>query len=452
MAMFTAEPKRPEAYEGFRRETPEWFKDAKLGIFVHWGPYSVPAWAEPIGALGTIDKETWQKHNPYAEWYYNTIRIEGSPAQEHQREVYDGADYDAFLDAWKAESFDADEIMALVARTGARYFVPTTKHHDGVTLWDAPGTGDRNTVARGPKRDIVGEFRDAAERAGIRFGIYYSGGLDWHVGGQPPITSVIDDAHRPLDKAYADYAFEHVADLIEKYNPEVLWGDIEWPDAGKPDGEKSMAELFRRFYRARPEGVANDRWGETHWDFRTSEYEQGREQETGMWENCRGVGFSFGHNQIEDESNSLDAAGAVHHFVDVVARGGNFLLNIGPTAAGEVTPLQRATLEGLGAFNAAHGDAIFGSRVLDAAIAQPSDEPWVRWTRTGSAEAGFVAHAFVDAPVGTAVTLPVDAAAVDLSAAVGRSGARVYAGVESIVVHVEARDVPGPVRVDIPVR
>jgi alpha-L-fucosidase len=171
MAMFKNDPERPEHYRQFEHPTPAWFQDAKLGIFVHWGVYSVPAWAEPTGALGTIDDVEWFKHNPYAEWYYNTMRIEGSPAHQHHQEVYGGADYDDFLDRWKAESFDADAVMDLVASTGARYFVPTSKHHDGIALWDAPGTGDRNTVRRGPERDLIGEFRDAAERKGVRFGV-----------------------------------------------------------------------------------------------------------------------------------------------------------------------------------------------------------------------------------------------------------------------------------------
>ncbi|MEV4976258.1 alpha-L-fucosidase [Streptomyces scopuliridis] len=447
MAMFKDDPERPEQYKRFERTTPAWFQDAKLGIFVHWGPYSVPAWAEPIGALGTFDEEEWFQHNPYAEWYYNTIRIDGSPAQRHHQEVYGGADYDTFLDLWKAEAFDADRVMDLVASTGARYFVPTTKHHDGVALWDAPGTGDRNTVRRGPGRDLIGEFRDAAERKGIRFGVYYSGGLDWHFTQTPPIVDHIDDTLRPLDKAYADYAFDHVADLIEKYRPELLWGDIEYPDAGKPEGEKSLVELFRRFYTARPEGVANDRWGETHWDFRTSEYEQGRDGEgDDAWENCRGVGFSFGHNQLEDESNSLDGEGAIRHFLDVVSRGGNLLLNIGLTASGEVTPLQRRTLEALGAWNEANADAVFGSRPLATGLARPSDEQWVRWTRTGQ-----TAHAFIDAPAGTRVTLDADGAALDFAAAsAADADTEVVDG--TLVATVREHALAGPVRVDIPLR
>ncbi|MFJ5177289.1 alpha-L-fucosidase [Streptomyces griseoviridis] len=447
MAMFKDAPERPQQYRQFERETPAWFKDAKLGIFVHWGPYSVPAWGEPIGALGTIDEEEWFKHNPYAEWYYNTIRIDGSPAGRHHEETYGGADYDTFLDLWKAEAFDADAVMDLVAATGARYFVPTSKHHDGVALWEAPGTGDRNTVRRGPERDLIGEFRDAAERRGIRFGVYYSGGLDWHFSQSPPIVRHIDDTLRPRDKAYADYAFDHVADLIEKYRPELLWGDIEYPDAGKPEGDKSLVELFRRFYTARPEGVANDRWGETHWDFRTSEYEQGRDSEgDGAWENCRGVGFSFGHNRLEDESHSLSGQGAVRHFLDVVSRGGNLLLNIGLTASGEVTALQRRTLEALGAWNAAHGDAVFGSRPLAAGLARPADEPWVRWTRTGQ-----TAHAFVDAPAGTRVALDADATALDLASATATEATTETAG-GVLTVTVGDHALAGPVRVDIPLR
>ncbi len=448
MAMFTQQPVRPEPYRRFERETPEWYRDAKLGIFVHWGPYSVPAWAEPIGPLGTFDGEYWFAHNPYSEWYYNTIRVDGSPAQHHQQQQYGGADYDDFIDAWRAERFDADEVMALVESTGARYFVPTTKHHDGVALWDAPGTEGRNTVHRGPRRDLVAEFRDAAERRGIRFGVYYSGGLDWHFGGDPPIQGAIDETVRPIDRAYADYAHDHVIDLIERYRPEVLWGDIEWPDAGKEEGGKSLVEIFRRFYEERPEGVSNDRWGETHWDFRTSEYEQGRDQEAdGMWENCRGIGFSFAHNRLEDESNSLSAEDAIRHFLDVVSRGGNLLLNIGLTAAGEVTDLQRATLEGLGAFNAANGAAIFGSRVLDAGIARPSDDPWVRWTRSDG-----TAHAFVDAPRDCEVVLDIDPSAVDLAAVASAAHASVSAGGDRLVVTVGERSVPGPVRVDLPLR
>lgn len=414
MAMFTDDPVRPENYRRFERATPDWFTDAKLGVFVHWGPYSVPAWAEPVGELGTIG-EGWYAHNPYAEWYANTIRIPGSPAAAHHREVYGDAPYDDFLDQWRPDAFDPEEFLALVASTGARYLVPTTKHHDGVTLWDAPGTAGRNTVARGPRRDLVGAFERAARAAGLRFGVYYSGGLDWHFSALPPIVEDRDGFLRPLDAGYAEYAHHHVADLIDRYRPDVLWNDIEWPDAGKPSGPFSLERLFERFYAVAPDGVVNDRWGETHWDFRTSEYQQGGNVEgAGAWENCRGIGYSFAYNRLEDETHTLSGPEAVRTFVDIVSRGGNLLLDVGLTAEGAVPELQRRTLEHLAAWNAVNGEAVFGSRPLDPSIARASDALWVRWTRSSGGGASW-ANAFIGG-VGT-VRLEGVAAAVDAAGA-----------------------------------
>ena len=112
-------------------------------------------------------------HNAYAEWYFNTIRIDGSPAQAHHRSTYGMLPYDAFLDMWRAERFDPDGWADLFARAGADLVIPTTKHHDGITLWDAPGTYGRNTVVRGPRRDLVGEIAQAVRSRGMRFGAYY---------------------------------------------------------------------------------------------------------------------------------------------------------------------------------------------------------------------------------------------------------------------------------------
>jgi alpha-L-fucosidase len=329
--------------------------------------------------------------------------------------VYGGESYERFLDEWHAERFDPDALMQYFAGVGARYFVPTTKHHDGITLWDAPGTGDRNTVARGPKRDLVAEFAAATRRAGMRLGVYYSGGLDWHYRDLPPITEGEAAATRPVDAGYAMYAFDQVVDLIGRYRPDVLWGDIEWPDAGKPEGPFSLARVFELFYEAAPEGVVNDRWGETHWDFRTSEYQAGLDLESeAAWENCRGIGFSFGYNQVETAEQTMDGPAAVRHFVDVVSRGGNLLLDVGLTAAGEVPELQRATLDYLGAWNRRHGAAIFGS----CPVAERSgDAVWNRWTATDDA-----VFAIVDGEGEVSITAP---AGLDPASAVTPDGVHV---------------------------
>ena len=109
-------------WDDLRRPTPEWLPAAKLGIFIHWGPYSVPAWAEPSGALGAVPESEWFKHNAYAEWYFNTIRIPGSPAAQHHHDVYHDAPYDDFLDQWTAAKFDPTPSAPLgSAQAGTEY-------------------------------------------------------------------------------------------------------------------------------------------------------------------------------------------------------------------------------------------------------------------------------------------------------------------------------------------
>ncbi|TDD94952.1 alpha-L-fucosidase [Jiangella asiatica] len=354
------------------RPVPDWYLDAKFGIFVHWGPYSVPAWAVPTGELGAVDPGLFMRSSPYAEWYANTVRIDGSPAAEHHRAVYGDLPYPRFLDAWRAERFEAADWARLFRAAGARYAVLTTKHHDGACLWDAPGTPEYNTARRGPRRDLVAEVAGAVRAEGLLFGAYYSGGLDWHVRDLPPLThpDQLGAVGRPRDAGYARYAQAHVENLIARYRPDVLWNDIDWPDAGKDE----LPALFDRYYREVPEGVVNDRWGVEHCDFRTSEYQSGRANETTdrPWEHCRGIGLSFGYNAQEEARHGLTGVTAVRLLLDVVGRGGNLLLNVGPRADGTIPDLQRTTLEQLGRWLTANGEAVFGTRPVPAAGPLPA--------------------------------------------------------------------------------
>jgi alpha-L-fucosidase len=388
-------------WESLKRQTPAWFRRAPFGIFIHWGAYSVPAWAEPTGELGAVDDREWFVHNAYAEWYANTIRIEGSPAQRHHQDEFGGADYDELLDRWTAENFDAGELMDLVAGAGADYVVPTTKHHDGIALWDAPGTGTRNTVHRGPHRDLIGEISQAAKARGIRLGLYYSGGLDWHVRPMPAHLSAesVSVTGRPQDAEYAAYASAHVRDLIDRYDPSVLWNDIEWPDAGKHFGEDGLGSLFEYFYSRRPDGVVNDRWGDTHHDYATSEYQNSLESESEeQWENCRGIGLSFGYNQVEGPEHSLDGAGIARHLTDVVSRGGRLLLNVGPKADGTLPENQRAALEQMARWMTVAKPLLTGTVPSEASVTAEDG-----WARTVLSEDGLTC--FVDRPDGSAGTV-----------------------------------------------
>lgn len=434
MAMFQDDSFRAPDYERFEHPVPAWYRDAKLGIFVHWGAYSVPAWAEPLGEFGSKEDPDSFAHNPYAEWYANTIRIAGSPAARHHEETYGDLPYEEFLDMWRAENFDADELMQLVAATGARYFVPTTKHHDGITLWDAPNARGISATERGPRRDLISEMAAATRRAGIRFGMYYSGGLDWHFNDLPPLTlkpgnSGRELAGRPNGDAYARYAHDQLIDLIDKFAPDVLWGDIDWPDAGKPSGPHSLVDVFDRFYDRSPEGVVNDRWGDTHWDFRTSEYQQAPALAETVWENTRGIGYSFGYNQLEDARHTPTGEAAVKHFVDVVSQGGNLLLNIGLMADGTIPALQKETLVGLAAWNARYGSLVFGSQPVPVTVARPSEDPRVRWLGTDDTVSAIVS-------VSGDVLLDIDPSIVDLGTATTADGVVIEASPEKGKVHV----------------
>lgn len=341
-----------ERWEALERPLPEWFRKAKLGYFIHWGPYSVPAWGEPVAELGTLPPQEWYKHNPYSEWYYNTILLDGSPAQQHHEEVYGGRPYDDFLDEWETKDGSIPEVVELLADNGGSYLVLTTKHHDGVCLWDAPGTGDRNTVHRGPKEDLVETYAEACERAGIRFGVYYSGGLDWHVRPFQPIGTTDDwsfEGLRPVDEEYAEYAAGHVRDLMDRYSPDVLWNDIEWPDAGKNFSEIGIGKIFEEFYERNPEGVVNDRWQVPHQDYLTSEYQHMLDKEDAAeWENTRGVGLSFAYNAEEGSEHALSGPEAIKHLIDAATRGGRLLLGVGPKADGTLPQWQIDIVKSVG--------------------------------------------------------------------------------------------------------
>jgi len=147
-----------------------------------------------------------------------------------------------------------------------------------------------------------------------------------------------DDIHalRPNDSVYNGYAALHVRDLVARYRPDVLWNDINWPDSGKRTGSWSLYELLADYYAVNPDGVINDRWGATHWDFRTSEYQAMSENEAGPgWENCRGIGLSFGYNLAE--KSGISEVRAALGSVRVVC--GSVRVNVGELTDGPAAVL-----------------------------------------------------------------------------------------------------------------
>ena len=402
------------------RPMPDWFDEAKLGIFVHWGLYSVPGWAPASGEYGRLIRDegwvAWFAKNPYAEWYQNSLRIEGSPTRRHHLQTYGPQfSYDEFVPMFNQAiaGWDPDEWADLFQRVGAGYVVLTSKHHDGFLLWPSrtPNPHKPGYVA---SRDLVGELAAAVRSRGLRMGIYYSGGLDWTF--QPtPVRDVVDLLTTvPQGADYVAYADGHWRELIKLYRPSVLWNDIGYP-AGT-----DLKELFADYYNLVPEGVVNDRWlqfraarsrffrnrlvrgvmsrllawglsrsasppARGHLDFRTPEYTSFRKIMIQKWEATRGIGYSFGYNQNEGPGQCISVEDLVHTFVDIVSKNGNLLLNVGPMADGTIPELQRERLLGLGQWLGVNGEAIFGTRPWVYAGARTREGMDVRFTQNGRA-------------------------------------------------------------------
>lgn len=338
---------------------PSWYDEYKFGIFIHWGIYSVPAFAPVTWQLGEVAAdENWFCNNPYAEWYFNSINVKRGPTYEYHLRTY-GEDfsYNDFLPSFDAKNWQPAQWAALFKKAGARYVVLTSKHHDGFCLFPSQHT-DYHSANYGPKRDIVGELSTAVRDAGLKMGLYYSGAIDWTYSPAPIFTEAQNMSNTSPTYAYADYAFNQVRELIDNYQPSILWNDIGWVK----QGEHMLPSLFAHYYNHVEEGLTNDRWNGLWHDFICKEYQHGQSSRTQKWEMCRGLGLSFGYNQNEREEDYISVRDLVALLVEVVANNGNLLLNVGPKADGTLPAEQIARLEGLGQWLAVNGQAIYGSR------------------------------------------------------------------------------------------
>ena len=332
-----------------QRPTPEWYLDAKFGVFIHWGVYSVPAW----GKVGE-----------YAEWYWSHVasdKPEDAVWREFHAKNY-GANfnYQDFAPRFTAELFDAKQWADLFARAGIKYVVPTSKHHEGFALWpsaEASRTWGRpwNAVEIGPKRDLLGELAEATRARGLKFGFYYS----------------LYEWFNPLWlKDRARYVTEHMTpqfkDVVTRYQPSIIFSDGEWEMPSKDwKSEELLAWLFNES-PCKGEVVVNDRWGKEcrfkHGGYWTTEYAAGLKDGAHPWEESRGMAYSYGLNRAERVDDYKTAREFILVLIDLVSRGGNLLLDIGPAADGTIPPIMEQRLLEIGDWLKVNGEAIYGTR------------------------------------------------------------------------------------------
>ncbi|WP_367913562.1 alpha-L-fucosidase [Leadbetterella sp. DM7] len=337
-----------------KRETPAWFEDAKFGIFIHWGVYSVPAWATLSNADGF--------GSYYSEWYWQRLnnkdlKIHKEFVDFHQK-VYAGKPYQDFANDFKAELFDPDRWAGILKESGARYVVLTSKHHEGFAMWPSKQSWNWNAGDIGPRRDLLGDLTRSVKAKGLKMGYYYSL-YEWY----NPMYNT------DLDRYIDERMLPQMKDLVETYQPDILWGDGEWDH---PTDQWRVAPFMSWLFnesKVKDSIVINDRWGSDtrskYGSFYTTEYADVSQVKFNRpWEECRGIGESFGYSRNENLEMYSSAEKLVHMLVEIVSKGGNLLLNIGPRADGGIPVIMQERLAEIGAWLKVNGEAIYGTRAV----------------------------------------------------------------------------------------
>jgi alpha-L-fucosidase len=352
-------------------EVPEWYRDAKFGIFIHWGLYSVPAFG--------------------SEWYPRDMYREGSDEYKHHIATYGPQDkfgYKDFIPLFKAEKFDPTAWARLFREAGAKYVVPVFEHHDGFAMYDS-GLSDWTAAKMGPHRDLVGDLARAVRAEGLHLGASsHRVEHNFYLGVGRTISSDVNDpsyaafygpAHRWLEakpgtplssdftfvsKAWTDDWLARSAEIVQKYHPEIMWFDW-W--IGQPSVREGLTRFAAFYYNASLKygdhvGVINYKY------FAMEEHSAVLDLERGQladirplpWQTDTSVGNkSWGYVQ-DDTFKSPEFI--VHQLADIVSKNGNLLLNIGPRADGTIPEEVQLTLLDVGAWLKVNGEAIYGTR------------------------------------------------------------------------------------------
>ncbi len=338
----------PEWQEINARPTPKWWTDAKFGIFIHWGPYSVPAFSH-VGR--------------YSEWYWMDLvnpkrgKVHRTVKKFHNETYGEKFTYPDFVPQFTCEFFDPKQWAETFENSGAKYVVLTAKHHDGYCLWPSKEANKSwgrpwNSVETGPGRDLVGELTEAVNKTSVTMGLYFS----------------IYEWFNPLYLAKPELFVDRVLvpqfkDIVKKYGPKVIFVDGEWDHSYKTWRSPEILTWLFNESPVKDDVVINDRWGKgdrhIHGGYYTTEYGAGLPDASKPWEENRGMAHSFGYSRTERFKDYNSSEALTYMLIDIVSRGGNFLLDIGPTADGRIPPLMEERLSDIGEWLKVNGEAIY---------------------------------------------------------------------------------------------
>jgi len=348
-------------------ECPEWFKDAKFGIYTHWGPYSVPAWEN--------------------EWYPRLMYMQDDQRRDikfydYHKETWGDVSefgYKDFIPLFTAEKFDADEWADLFKKAGAQFAGPVAQHHDGFAMWDSELTA-WDAKDMGPKRDILGELATALRDRDMRlvtsfhhafhwkyyepsYGIENSDTKDPQYAGINKIYPPVHEAEAPESKEFLDNWYARIKEVVDKYQPDYLWYDFGWKQPGFEEYKKEfLAYYYNEAMKWGKEVVVTYKGDHLPDGVAILDLERGQLDTLSSreWITDTSVGLkSWSYIDAPDYKtiNTL-----VDNLIDRVSKNGNLLLNIGPRPDGSIPEEQKELLLGIGAWLDVNGEAIYGTR------------------------------------------------------------------------------------------
>ncbi|WP_319501862.1 alpha-L-fucosidase [uncultured Draconibacterium sp.] len=312
-----------------------WWSEARFGMFIHWGLYAQ-------------DGCFWKGQDGRSEHMMRNLQI---PI----------AEYEKIAAEFNPEKFNADEWAEIAKNAGMKYMVITSKHHDGFAMFNSP-SNDYNIVKQTPwKRDPIKELNEACKKQGIKFGVYYSLGRDWH---HPQCNSVdgwrsnVWDFPEEEKKDYSIYFNEKVkpqiTELITQYKPAIIWFDT--PELITKEQSTELLGLIRKLD---PDCIVNQRVGNKLGDYAVREQKIPKGGEPQPWETCMTISKIWGYHKEDHAWKSADSL--VHSLVDIASKGGNLLLNVGPTGEGVIRQPSVELLKEMGEWLQVNGEAVYGT-------------------------------------------------------------------------------------------